>query len=48
MEAPEAHDHQDAPVLDEFDADLEVENADTDASGESSSDTANEAELTQA
>lgn len=34
MEAPEAHEHQDAPVLDEFDADLEVEDNDEAASGD--------------
>lgn len=43
MQAPEAHDHQDAPVLDEFEADLEVEGSDEagpvgDTAGEKSSD----------
>lgn len=34
MDAPEAHDHQEAPVLDEFEADLEVEdNGGADANG---------------
>lgn len=47
MQAPEAHDHQDAPVLDEFDADLEVENAETDTSA-ATSDKANESESPQA
>lgn len=42
MEAPEAHDHQDAPVLDEFDVDLEVE-ADASMTGSEPTEASGEA-----